>query len=741
MKITELKKLLPPPLFEKVRLRGFAELTPPQRKAIKSGILNGENIVISSPTASGKTFAAELACLKNIIEEKRKALYVVPLKALAVEKYEEFSKIYGDLVRVAISIGDLDSSDPWLEKYDLIIVTSEKLDSLIRHGAIWLKEVKTLVLDEIHLLDDYARGPVLEILVAKLRKLVDDLQIIALSATIRNAREIAEWLDAKLVTSDFRPVKLYECIFHDSSLCYWDNGKLWKEEKIEKKYDRADLVLIEHFVRMGKQVLIFLSSRRFAEALAKKASKLVTKYLSEGEKAKLAEISDYVLNYLERPTKQCEALSECVKHGCAFHHAGVVRGQLKLIEDAFRDRILKVICCTPTLSLGVNIPSFCSIVRDLKRYDEEFGYDWIKTLEWKQYIGRSGRPGLEEYGLGIAIVHTKGEVDEILERYILGEPEAIYSKLSSQPVLRMHVLALIADLFIRNTNEIDEFFRHTFYAHQFGDLEEIRKNVLEVIEQLKNWGFIEVKKNKLLVTRIGKRVSELYIDPLSAHKMIMGMQSSEGKELSELSYLQLLCTTTEAKPLLKLRSKDVPELNSKLVEYEDLIISEIPEIWSYEYEDFLRSFKTALMFLDWIEEKTEDEILEKYNVAPGELRSRLVNMDWLLYAIRELILLLGMKERVKELTKLRLRMEHGVKEELLSLVRFRGIGRVRARILWNAMIRSSRDVKKCSYEKLASLIGPKIAKQLKEQVGERIHEERGEKLIKTQLELFDFEGS
>lgn len=740
MEIRELKRLLPKPVFERLEKRGFKKLTPPQASAIKKGVLKGKNIVIASPTASGKTLVAELACVKNILEKGGKALYVVPLKALAVEKYGEFKEVYEGLLKVAISIGDLDSSDPWLEKYDLIIVTSEKLDSLIRHGAPWLRSVSTLVLDEIHLLDDYSRGPTLEILITKIRRIIKDLQIIALSATIKNAKEIASWLGAELVKSNYRPVKLYECIYFDEILEFWEKRKKVKEEEIKNELGRADLSLIQHFVEKDKQILIFLSSRRFAEALARRAGKIVKKYLTKKEKLELEKLSQKILNFLERPTKQCEKLSECVKNGCAFHHAGVVRGQLNLIEEAFRNRLLKVICCTPTLSLGINIPSFCSIVRDLKRFDESFGYSWIKTLEWKQYIGRSGRPGLEDYGLGIAIAKTEGERDEILERYILGEPEEITSKLSVEPVLRMHTLALIADLFIRDLKSIDKFFSKTFYAFQFKDLKSIREKILKIVSDLKEWGFIEEKRGKVIVTRLGKRVSELYIDPLSAFKLIEGMKRSKGKEVHEISYLQLICETIEMRPLLRIKNKEFSELNSKLLEYENFLLTEIPDPWSYEYEDFLKSFKTALMFLDWIEEKSEDEILERYNVAPGELRSRLMNLEWMVYAMRELATLLNFKEHRRNLTKLRLRVEHGVREELLNLVRFKGIGRVRARALWNAGIRTVRDVKKCSYEKLSSLIGPRIAKSLKEQVGEKIKVKEEEEKIERQLELLDFEG-
>ena len=178
-------------------------------------------MLVCTPTASGKTLIAELAALKSIIEEKGKAVYIVPLKALASEKYKDFKKRYGKIAEIALSIGDIDSSDPYLAEYDLIVTTSEKLDSLIRHHSLWLSSIKTVVIDEIHLLNDPERGPTLEILITILKKLLKNAQIIALSATIGNAEELAEWLQAELVVDDWRPVKLHKGIYYDGKVEFY----------------------------------------------------------------------------------------------------------------------------------------------------------------------------------------------------------------------------------------------------------------------------------------------------------------------------------------------------------------------------------------------------------------------------------------------------------------------------------------------------------------------------------------
>lgn len=191
----------------------ITELRPAQEKAVRKGLLEGKNLLVCTPTASGKTLIAELACFKAVFEGKGKAIYIVPLKALASEKYNDFRRKYGKKAKIALSIGDSDSSDSHLANYDVIITTSEKLDSLIRHRIPWLPEIRVVVVDEVHLLNDAKRGPTLEVIITILKHLLKNAQIIALSATIGNPDELAEWLDAELVEDEWRPVKLEKGVY------------------------------------------------------------------------------------------------------------------------------------------------------------------------------------------------------------------------------------------------------------------------------------------------------------------------------------------------------------------------------------------------------------------------------------------------------------------------------------------------------------------------------------------------
>ncbi|UCD07374.1 MAG: DEAD/DEAH box helicase [Candidatus Aenigmatarchaeota archaeon] len=708
---------------------GFGELNPVQRKALNKGLLDKNNMVIAAPTASGKTLVAEIAAL-DTIKENKKVVYIVPLRALATEKYQEFKEKYEPLgIRIAISIGDLDSSDPWLANYDLIIVTSEKFDSLLRHGINWVESIGLVVADEIHLLNDPGRGPTLEVVLTRLRQFADP-KILALSATIYNYDELSEWLNAKSVKSDYRPVKLYRGICFDNKIDFIP------KKSLKMKPDEANLKgLIEQVLAKKKQALVFISTMRGAESAAEKIAKTVKDKLSPEEKKKLNKVSEKILGVLGHPTIQCHRLSGCVKDGVAFHHAGLTNKQRNLIEESFKSGLIKAITATPTLAAGINLPSWRVIVKDLKRFDSGSGMDYIPVLEIQQMMGRAGRPKYDSEGEAILLANNKRDAGYAWDNYIRGDPERIASKLGMEPVLRTHVLSLIASGVTPTREDLFNFFSKTFYAYQYKDMGNIKKILERIISLLEEFRFIttgetgeegpfksgtnllEEQKAELKPTRIGKRVSELYIDPLTANHLIEGLGVAMERRTSEFGYLQMISNTLEMMPLPNIRKSDMEDLNEIVVKEEKNLIQKPPNPWDIEYDDFLRSLKTALLLREWCEEAGEDQILDRFAVTPGELRVRLNNTDWLLYATQELGLLLGYMDILKDIRKARLRIKYGVRKELLPLVKLRGIGRVKARLLYNSGLRSLDSLRKIPLTSLERIIGPKTARQVKQQLG------------------------
>ena len=215
--ILSIKKLIPEKIYDLLDARGFSVLRPCQVKAIEAGLFKDNNLLVCTPTASGKTLVGELAALNAILHDKGKAVYIVPLRALASEKYRQFKKDYPSLA-IGLSTGDLDEVESYIGKNDVIIVTSEKFDSLLRHKINWIHRVKTVIIDEIHLLNDPKRGPTLEIILTILRTTLPQIQLIGLSATIGNRQELAAWLNAELIEDSWRPVKLEKGVYFDGKI-------------------------------------------------------------------------------------------------------------------------------------------------------------------------------------------------------------------------------------------------------------------------------------------------------------------------------------------------------------------------------------------------------------------------------------------------------------------------------------------------------------------------------------------
>lgn len=706
------------------------ELFPPQAEAIESGYLEGKNLVLAIPTCSGKTLMAELAMLKTVLEKGRKAVYIVPLKALASEKYQEFKEKYGPLgVKVGISSGDMDSSDPWLANQDIIFVTSEKMDSLLRHNITWAREIGLVVADEVHLIDSPDRGPTLEITLTKLRKAADPA-ILALSATINNYQELAEWLEADAVKSDFRPVKLNKGVCYEREISFPKKKEKLKGAKTEL------LDIIDRSISKGKQSLVFVNTRKGAESTAEKVGDYISTRLSPEEKSKLEKLSGKVSKTLESSTKQCERLAKCIRKGTAFHHAGLVSSQRQLVEKSFRDGTLRLITATPTLAMGLNLPSYQAVIRDLKRFSTFKGMDFIPALEIEQMCGRAGRLKYDTEGEAVMLTKSRAEAEVAWERYILGDTENIYSKLGVEPVLRMHVLALIASGIASNREELFEFFFKTFYAYQYKDLSAIKSILEKVISQLESFKFIEAGGSQdmgefqtaasmvkpddspLKATRIGRRVSELYIDPVTANRLIEKLGRLKDSGLTHFGLLQLVSDTAEMRPLLNIRKGDMEYINEVILKEEKSLAEPPPDPWRFEYDIFLKSVKTAAFFQDWTDEWGEAYLLEKFNVTPGELRARLERVDWLLYSAQELALLLNYMPILKDIRKSRLRVKYGIREELMPFVKLKNIGRVKARKMFSAGIKTMAELRKVSPENLGKAVGPQTAKSIKVQLGE-----------------------
>lgn len=692
-------------VIESLKEQGYVTLHPPQAEAIPRA-LEGTNLVVAVPTASGKSLIGYTAALKTILERKKKVLYIVPLKALASEKKDDMDKFAHLGFRTAISIGDLDSDERWLNEADFIVATSEKADSLIRHGSKIVDDIGLVIADEIHLIHDPGRGPTLEVALTKLKRKHEDAQIIALSATISNARDLSMWLDAQLITSDWRPIPLYEGVYYNWEVTF-ENGK-----SIDIPNEGDDVwSLMSQTVKEGGQCIVFVNARRSTEALAVKYSpdmkKLAGRELSEEELALIEGDAD--------TTSLGRKLSACIKCGMAFHNAGLTSKQRKYVEDNFRNGNIKCIVATPTLAAGINLPARRVIVRDTKRFESNSGNTPISVMEIKQMCGRAGRPRFDPYGEAILMAKSYDDYENLMDNYVSCDSEEIMSKLGNETVLRNHVLGLIATGDVASSEDIIQFLRETFYGSE-SELYGIESAIENIVDYLVDKDMAERKGEDIYILPFGKRVSDLYIDPKSA--VILKEAVNNMTEMTdEFPILQAVASTPDVMGLYP-KKKDEDMLVAVDNEWEGKLLIDTPEDDDYLYEYYMADLKTAVLIREWINETDEDTITDVFGIGPGDIRSRVDMMDWLLYAMSEIAVLYN-PSVVKNLRNLLTRVRYGIKKELMDLVSLRGVGRARARILYSKGICSRNDISKMDEQELASIqgVGPALAKKMKEQVG------------------------
>ena len=691
---------------------------------MNSGLLKGKNLVLATPTASGKTLVAMIAAVRAI-ERGGKVVYLAPLRALAAEKYEEFKKVFEPLkrpgsqrsrLRVFISTGDYDSSGESLGSGDIIVLTNERFDSILRHGTSWIDSVSLFIADEIHLVGQPHRGPTLEMILSKITKYHPATQILALSATISNTEDLASWLNAELIDTEWRPVKLIEGVYDYGTLAFV-NGE---QKRLFQSNRGAAIDVALDAVKEGGQSLIFCETRKRAVSMAEKAAEILPKLLSFEDSAKLREIGHKIMTTGEE-TELSHRLFEIVTKGAAFHHAGLDSRHRKIIEDAYRERQIKILCSTPTLAAGVNLPARRVVLSSLLRYNyEDGGQSPISVMEFKQMAGRAGRPRYDSSGEIVLLAGSQISSQEIYEHYFQAKPEPIRSQLSSDGPLRAHLLGLIAATRGLTEEDIYSFFGHTLFGSQY-NLASVKARVKKALVYLEEESLLVRKMKRFAATDFGKRVAFLYIDPMSAIIMRRGIIIAKKDSKHTLGLLHLISQTPDMSPKYSARAKDTAEVDDVLQTRKDEFMIPIGSLgidYYQQYDDILTDFRTVLALSAWINEDQEQSILEKYSIEPGDLHRMTENADWLLYSVGELAKLFGRSDLNLESSELRERVQYGIKNELIQLTKLEGIGRVRARALYSAGFTDIEKLSLASEERIAAVpkIGHVVASQIKKQL-------------------------
>ena len=597
----------------------------------------GDSLLLATPTSSGKTVVAYYGILRAWKMGLR-SLYVVPLRALAEEKYEDmkfFEEHFG--LRIGISTGDYDRPSDYLKKYDVLISTSEKVDSILRNNPSVLDRMGFFVFDEIHNIGDESRGSTLEIVISKIRHLIHGAQFAAMSATVSNVDLVARWLHAKAIESTFRPVDLRRYVL---------TPRLVMDEKGARVAYVSSLEdLVVRSLDDSGQTVVFVKSRKAAETSALQLASSVEGTLSPQEKAELENV-----RLDESPGS--DKLLSCLKKGVGYHHAGLTSDQRKLVERLFRERKIKLISATTTLAAGLNLPARSVIVKDIYRYNG-FSSELIPNMEMQQMLGRAGRAKFDSVGNGY-IYAPEAHVGDVFKAYIHGPLESIESTID-EGKLRMHVLGLISSGIATDMPSLERFFSTTL-AYVEGSLssEWIESSIIFLQD-----ADMIVGGQTFRATPFGKKVSELYIDPVS------GIILRNTLDVSDTDKILMGISATPDMQGLYVSSSDAMDITTP----EDLPFEIIPD-----------KLKVSRILKDWIDEKPESEIVDKYRIWPADIRSRVELAEWLSHSLYEISRVVQHVQRA-DLKTLHMRIKDGIQEDLIPLVSIPNVGRVRARRL------------------------------------------------------------
>lgn len=468
---------------------GISKFLPIQNKALSAGILDGKNLVICSPTGSGKTLPVNLAAVKMVTDNKKRVVFLEPLRAITYQKVEELESETLGIKSTAFT------GEQWANpnRADVIYATPERFNISLLANDAWLYSIGLVVIDECDTLNELSRGAILEESITLLHLLRPEIQIVMLSATLSNGQDIATWIDGVFIEDSNRPVALKFSIY--SELPY--HGTIPNIIVTDSDFPESMLSTL-------KRTIIFASTRSESRDLAMKYSKYkeerytstydIDKYYGKIQQS-ISRAAKYGNDKLTR------YLINTIHGRVAFHNAGLSKGQRKIIEDNFNNGSIEVLVCTATLSRGVNLQADTVLLYD----GVNTSYRKLSITEFKQICGRAGRLLPNKSSEGNILIRAKDENPEtLIKDYILGPPEQIKSKLDpKQFLVRISNLNLDLDVALSALNST--FYAKTCRLFALTDIKNFIKELSELI-------FLD-DRNKLMLKDLGTICLERGISP------------------------------------------------------------------------------------------------------------------------------------------------------------------------------------------------------------------------------------
>jgi helicase len=733
MHVAELSKYgIAPSLTDLWRACGHDPLLPIQQIAVQRyNLFGGDSLLVSAPTSSGKTFIGEMATA-NVVSQKGKAVYLVPLKALATEKFETFKDRYGPGgTRVVISTRDYREYDQAIEeqKFEIAVVVYEKMQQILNRKPSAFQGIKLVVADEIQMLADRERGADLEILLTRLRLSKLPLQFIGLSAVLQNNDLLSRWLGARFLEHYERPVELRRGILYRGQFDYrtynaHNEGSEPLPGETEGPAWRIMMSCALGLAAKGEQSLIFLPDKKATRAMAAKAAEELS--------GKPAVEAIEELRTLEE-TRSRDMLIECLQSGIAFHNADLCVEERTVVERHFRQGGIRIICATPTLAVGVNLP-VKNVFLEPELWDDPDGQGHpykrnMTKAEYDNMGGRAGRLSLEDdFGRSILVATAPLHQLQFKNCFLDAELEPIEPKLTGGD-LATTVMNLVASNTAWNRNEVARFLSQTYtgvtHARVLSERqEEFGKKIDDAVQRCVKYGVITDGPEGLAATKLGQRCAAKGIMAQSGYEINLWLESKGRGSLTEMEVIYALCRTTEARR--QHMNMSTAEYNN--AEYPAKLVSKLPreavEFFgqvlldrNLQLYERVKPMKVALILSDWVDGHAAMDIEEEYQSLAGTIRAAGEVVSWLCDAAASIANLLEFpKDQVEFLQDLSQRLEKGVPSAGVSLcrIRVRGFGRTHVEKLVRAGLTDIKAVQRATEASLHHVLGKAMGRRVQE---------------------------
>jgi len=466
-------------------------LDPFQEKAV-AAIERGESLIVAAPTGCGKTLIAEYA-VDVSLRQKKKAVYTAPVKALSNQKYRDFRSRFGEEM-VGIQTGDVTINPD----APLLIMTTEIFRNLILENSGRLADIYYVIFDEIHYLDDPERGTVWEesIILAP-----QEIRFMCLSATVPNIRELTVWMETVRKTK-FTMIEELERPIPLTHHFYSPKFGMMTPQGVARKYRRSPAErktflrrkpsskrIVELVIDRGDMpILYFCFNRRACEYNAEMHSDNVLLNSDEQERVR-SMVRDLVVQYNLGKYERLGHLSMLWEAGTGYHHAGMLPAAKEIVERLFTAGLIKLLFCTETFAIGINMPARSVIFDELEKFDG-VNFNYLMTREYNQMAGRAGRRGMDDTGYVYSQIIPEATDPAQLERLLHGENERINSRFYAS-------YSTILNLYSRFGDEAYDIFRrslHNFKKGEFSLSKAYRKEEEQIVHRiqfLQSAGFLD----------------------------------------------------------------------------------------------------------------------------------------------------------------------------------------------------------------------------------------------------------